>query len=63
MREPEMARIAGWIADVLTRLGDNATEQRVRAEVAAVAAKFPLYASRLAAADAIATPVSYRANP
>ena len=63
MREPEMARIAGWIADVLTRLGDSVTEQRVRAEVAAVAAKFPLYATRLATADAVAAPASYRANP
>jgi len=62
MREPEMARIAAWIADVLMHLGDTATEHRVRAEVAALAAKFPLYASRLAAADALATPASYRAN-
>jgi glycine hydroxymethyltransferase len=63
MREPEMAKIAAWIADVLTHLGDSATEQRVRAEVAAVAMKFPLYAERLAAADAFAAPVGLRANP
>jgi glycine hydroxymethyltransferase len=63
MREPEMAKIAAWIADVLTHLGDNATENRVRAEVAAVAEKFPLYASRLAAANAFAAPATYRANP
>jgi glycine hydroxymethyltransferase len=63
MREPEMAKIAAWITDVLTHMGDSATEQRVRGEVAAVAARFPLYASRLAAADAFATPASYRANP
>jgi glycine hydroxymethyltransferase len=63
MREPEMGKIAAWITDVLTHLGDTATEQRVRAEVAAVAANFPLYANRLAAADALATPASYRANP
>src|SRR4029077_9400577 len=62
MREPGMARIAAWISDVLMHLGDTATEHRVRAEVAALAAKFPLYASRLAGADALATPASYRAN-
>ena len=63
MREPEMEKIAAWIADVLTHLGDATTEQRVRAEVAAVAAKFPLYARRLEAADAAAARHSYRANP
>ena len=63
MREPEMAKIAAWIADVLTHLGDTATENRVRAEVAALAMKFPLYATRLAAADAVPALASYRANP
>jgi glycine hydroxymethyltransferase len=52
MRQPEMASIAAWMADVLTHLGDTATEQRVRAEVAAVASKCPLYARRLEAATA-----------
>jgi glycine hydroxymethyltransferase len=42
MREPEMEQIAGWIAEVLSHLGD----------VAAFAAQFPLYARRLEAADA-----------
>ena len=37
MREPEMEIIAGWIAEVLEHLGDEATEQRVRGEVAAFA--------------------------
>jgi glycine hydroxymethyltransferase len=63
MREPEMAKIAAWIADVLAHLGDATTEQRVRAEVAAFASKFPLYAGRLEAADAIAAVASHRANP
>jgi glycine hydroxymethyltransferase len=53
MRELEMARIAAWIADVLTHLGDAATEKRVRDEVAALAATFPLYAHRLEEAEAI----------
>src|SRR5579862_7006500 len=52
MREPEMAKIADWIADVLEHLDDAATEQRVRAEVAALASQFPLYAGRMAAAEA-----------
>jgi glycine hydroxymethyltransferase len=63
MREPEMEKIASWIADVLTHLGDTATEQRIRGEVAALAAKFPLYARRLEAADVASTLQSYRANP
>jgi glycine hydroxymethyltransferase len=52
MREPEMDKIAGWISEILSNLGDAATEQRVRAEVAALAAQFPLYGARLEAADA-----------
>lgn len=62
MREPEMEKIAGWIADVLDHLEDAATEQRVRAEVAALAAKFPLYARRLEAAEAVAAVHAGRAN-
>ena len=54
MREPEMEKIAGWIAEVLNHLGDAATEQRMRREVAELASKFPLYAKRLEAADAVA---------
>jgi len=49
MREPEMEKITAWIAEILEHLGDTATEQRVRGEVAALAAKFPLYSRRLAA--------------
>ncbi len=52
MREPEMEKIAGWIAEVLNRIGDSLTEQRVRGEVAAFAAEFPLYARRLESAEA-----------
>lgn len=47
MREPEMDRIAGWIGEILDHIGDAATEQHVRAEVAAFAEQFPLYASRI----------------
>jgi glycine hydroxymethyltransferase len=62
MREPEMEKIAGWIAEVLDHLDDSATEQRVRAEVAALAEKFPLYARRLEAAEAAAAVQTRRAN-
>jgi glycine hydroxymethyltransferase len=63
MREPEMNQIAGWIADVLTHLGDSTIEQRVRGEVAAVAARFPLYARRLEEAETAAGLHAHRANP
>jgi glycine hydroxymethyltransferase len=53
MRELEMAKIANWIADVLDHPGDAATEKRVRAEVAAFAAGFPLYGRRLEAGEAV----------
>jgi glycine hydroxymethyltransferase len=63
MREPEMEKIAAWIAEVLDHLDDEATEKRIRAEVATLAAEFPLYTKRLAAADAALAHHSYRANP
>ena len=63
MREPEMEKIAVWIADVLTHLGDSATEQRVRGEVATLAARFPLYARRLEEAENAAALHAHRANP
>ncbi len=48
MREPEMERIAGWIADVLERLGDAKIEDRVRGEVGELTEQFPMYAARQA---------------
>jgi len=50
MREPEMEQIAGWICDVLASVGDAATEQRVRGEVAALTSRYPLYVRRWRAA-------------
>jgi glycine hydroxymethyltransferase len=51
MHEPEMELIGGWIADVLggvTSAGGTAeVEQRVRAQVAELAAKFPIYEARV----------------
>jgi len=46
MREPEMEQIGVWVADVLSHTGDTAIEQRVRGEVAELAARFPIYESR-----------------
>lgn len=54
MREPEMHRIANWICDVLEHVGDAATEQRVRAEVARLTEGFPLYIRRWRAAGGAA---------
>ena len=62
MREAEMEKIAAWMAEVLDHLGDEATEKRVRQEVAALAAKFPLYAKRIAAADAASAKHTHSAN-
>jgi glycine hydroxymethyltransferase len=47
MREPEMAQIGGWIADVLGAIGDTAKEQAVRQQVAALAGQFPIYETRM----------------
>ena len=59
----EMEKIAGWIAEVLEHLGDEPTEKRVRGEVAALAAQFPLYQRRLEDAEAPGALHSYRAQP
>ena len=47
MKEPEMEAIATWVTDVLLHIGDAAVEQRVRQEVANLAARFPIYESRM----------------
>ena len=46
MAEPEMDRIAGWVAEVLEHLGDAAVESKVRGEVEAFTQNFPLYSRR-----------------
>jgi glycine hydroxymethyltransferase len=43
MSEPEMLRIAGWIACALEHRSDPAALARIRAEVAELAEQFPLY--------------------
>ena len=52
MREPEMELIAGWIAEVLAAVTSAETEQRVRKQVAELAAKFPIYESRVRGTNA-----------
>src|SRR5258706_9476618 len=47
MKETEMEAIAGWIAEVLAQPGNTETEQRVRKQVAELAAKYPIYESRV----------------
>ncbi|MGA7794573.1 MAG: serine hydroxymethyltransferase [Candidatus Acidiferrales bacterium] len=54
MLEPDMARIAAWIAEVLTHLGDADRERRIRAEVAEFAVQFPLYTRRWDIAPSLA---------
>jgi glycine hydroxymethyltransferase len=50
MKEPEMELIANGVAEVLTHMGDAAVEQKVRKQVAELAAGFPIYESRTRAA-------------
>jgi glycine hydroxymethyltransferase len=59
MRETDMARIATWIADVLTHLGDAERERRICAEVADFAMQFPLYNRRWEIAPALAGSIGF----
>jgi len=47
MKEPEMERIAGWIADVLAAPGDEAVQKRVSSQIREMCDSFPLYVGRL----------------
>jgi glycine/serine hydroxymethyltransferase len=46
MHEPEMELLGGWIADVLSNIGNTEVEQRVRKQVAELAERFPVYEAR-----------------
>jgi glycine hydroxymethyltransferase len=48
MKEPEMRRIAAWIAKALEQRNDDAALAHIRGEVAELANQFPLYAWRRA---------------
>jgi glycine hydroxymethyltransferase len=50
MKEPEMELIANGVAEVLSHIGDAVVEQKVRKQVAELAAHFPIYESRTRAA-------------
>jgi len=47
LREAEMDQVAGWIADVLGAIGNAEVEGRVRKQVAELAARFPIYETRV----------------
>jgi len=47
MKEPEMEQVAKWVAEVLANIGNAEVEQRVRKQVAELAARFPIYESRV----------------
>jgi glycine hydroxymethyltransferase len=47
MKEPEMQLIGNWVAEILLHVGDAIVEQKVRQQVADLAARFPIYESRL----------------
>jgi glycine hydroxymethyltransferase len=47
MKETEMEQIGAWVAEILTHVGHAETEQKVRLQVAALAARFPIYEARV----------------
>src|SRR5881409_2475536 len=47
MREPEMAVIADLVDRVLSKLGDEGVEAKVRGDVQALTSRFPLYPERI----------------
>jgi glycine hydroxymethyltransferase len=48
MREAEMDKIAAWIAAVLNDIANTSLQERIRNEVAAMTAAFPMYERRAA---------------
>jgi len=42
-KEAEAEQVCTWIADILDRMGDESTVDRVRGEVAALCGRFPVY--------------------
>ena len=47
MKEPEMALIGAWVAEILKNIANTEVEARVRKQVADLAAKFPIYEARV----------------
>jgi glycine hydroxymethyltransferase len=52
MKEAEMELIGNWVGEILLHIGDPAVEQKVRKQVAELAARFPIYESRVTRAAA-----------
>jgi len=52
MKEHEMELIGNWVAEILSHVGEAAIEQKIRKQVAELAARFPIYESRLTTAVA-----------
>jgi len=52
MKEPEMRKIGGWIAEVLGNLDDQTVIGRVRREAETLTGRFPLYEKHWAASAA-----------
>jgi glycine hydroxymethyltransferase len=42
-KEPEVAQLSHWIADVLDHMGDESVVERVRGEVMSLCRRFPVY--------------------
>jgi len=42
-----MEQIAAWITEILSSIGNAEAEQRVRRQVAELAARFPIYEARM----------------
>lgn len=42
MREGEMARIGGWVADILTDISNTNLQNRIRGDITALTAQFPI---------------------
>jgi glycine hydroxymethyltransferase len=62
MREPEMEMIGGWIADLLSHVGDAAFEQSIRTQVEELAMRFPIYLKRAGMAPASPAGEAHRAR-
>src|ERR1700682_5668392 len=47
MKEIEMTQIGAWVAEILGHMGEQSVEQRIRGQVAEMAARFPIYEARV----------------
>jgi glycine hydroxymethyltransferase len=47
-REAEMKQVAGWICDILDRMGDQSVVEKVRGQAAELCRRFPVYGPKAA---------------